>query len=40
LSRCMIWGQSMRPDTDETLQFVTKDHCEDLGGKDMSGGIV
>jgi len=40
LSRCMFWGQSMGPVADETLKFGTWVHCEDLGAKDMSGGVV
>lgn len=34
----MVWGQSMEPDADETLELGGWVHCEDPLAKGMSGG--
>jgi len=40
LSRCMFWGQSMGPTTDETLKLDVTDDSEVRNVKGMSGDGV
>lgn len=40
LSRCMFWGQSMGPTTDETLKLDITDDSEVRNVKGMSGDGV